>query len=962
MTRAVKYLFECRKAILLLTAALLFASVAGNARAAICTSSFAGGKLQPECPNGKITRTDISPKCIEDINNNANNCINTMPTGGVSRIPEDVCYRGAGWGRQRPHMGMDYAAPLGAVVTAAADGKITRVTGNIAEPPAGSCSSYGNVIYIEHQGCEGKYYTRYGHLHEIAAGIRVGSEVKKGDVLAYVGGTGGACGRYHLHFEMRGPSDELINPLCNDIQKICNCDAKEVPLDSCRDAEFEAGSPADVKNTAAVNGAAMQYEEKDNLWGKGGCNQYEEVRQSYRDAGCYFCKPFAILFNTASVMAKKSFDALSKAVINVVLIAVAIWLAIITLRFVSSMEIKEPRNYVKTVLSQLFRVLVVYMLLNLGLGTILYFTVDPVFMAGLNLAQTAGRISEECTVDGITIITSAEGGLPQELGRGIVCTIKSMQDQIADIFAMGHVLFCLAIRDHAVWGGRIPNFAYLLTSVVLYLGALILLLSYPFLLVDAVLKMSIAVALLPAALGAFAFKLTSKYLGKVWETFLNGMFSFIFLSIIILIITSAAAEEVAKILQNRDAMGPFAIVFWWGVEVLKVVFICLLGWAVLSEAKSFTDKFASGIALKGDIGSNTGSSFNEFAYKRPGLKAGKALWKGAKKTGKVGRNILGSYANNLSMRAGNKIAKSGWGNKNGFTRAVSSVVGIAREVRDENGKVMYDTTNLIQKLRGEQVLTSFDQTAHNIKKTTTVNNRKTGNKIKTIENDRYGKVKSKYDAMGNQTSQDSTIRSITKGNISRKDGTIDMAKLENFMQNAMFSEEQKQMMIAQKLMSERMNGNYQGGRLDDVVTSRNVEISTDSQGRKVVTIHQVNADNSTSSFKMTYCANNRIRFETETIGTDGKGTGFATDGIVEKKSYIEVSKDADGNETGRVSLDKYAFSDYYSNKTSRPLYVNGEVSPAIPQEEITFSKEEMQAFVNQVTEKGNKYYTFKETS
>ena len=964
MTKAKKHILQGLKAAMMLLLLALFVMLPQTANAGTCSVSYgAGNKLQPECPNGKVARTDISPKCIEDNNNNSGNCVNTMPTSGVSRVPEDVCFRGEGWSRKRPHQGMDYAAPLNAPVTAAADGVVKRATGNIAEPPTGNCNSYGNVIYIEHEGCEGKYSTRYGHLHSIAPNIKAGTRVKKGDVIGYVGGTGGACGRYHLHFEMRGPSDELINPLCDEVQKICNCDAKKTPLQECRNAKFEAGSPAEIgESTAAISSTGLnQPSEK--------CHSYDEVRQDYRDSGCYFCKPFVILFNTGSSMARKSFDALAGAVKTVVYIAVALWLAIITLRFVSSMEIKEPRNYVKTVLNQMFRVLIVILLLDGGLDQILYYTIDPVFMTGLRIAQTAGRISEECDLGDLTVLASKEGGLPQEMGIGILCTIKSVQDQIGDVFALGHMLVCLSFHDMASLFGLIPNFAYLISGVVIWIAAFALLLVYPFLLIDGVLKLSIAVALLPAAVGGFAFKATSKYLNKVWETFLNGMFSFIFLSIIILIISSVAADEVAKILQDRDGMNAIQRLMWWGTEFLKIAFICFLGWAVLSEAKSFTDKFASGIRLGQDIGGDTGSTALEYGAKKPGkavLKAGGAVL-GA--TGEFAKNVAGSYSNNIRMNANKKFAESGWGDKNAFTRTVSSTFGLARKAvdkdgnveTDEEGNVMYDTTGFIQRLRGREERTSFNKTASNIKQTSTVRDRNTHNTIKKTENDRFGKIKSRYDGKGNKISTEGELRSITGGDLCRKDGSVNMQKIETFLQNANFSKEQKELMIAQKLMQERLNSGYKGGTLDDTVTSRSVDISTDNQGRKTVTIKQTGIDHSSTVVKMTYGANNRVLMEAQTINADNKGVGFATDGIIERKSYITHSLNDHGGET-TVFEHRYAFSKYYSDRTSRPLYANGDMANGIPQKEILFGKQDMDLFVDQVKRKGNKYYSFKESN
>lgn len=90
----------------------------------------------------------------------------------------------------RAHKGIDYAAPTGTGVKAAADGSVAF---------AGWQGGYGNVIILEHQG---SYSTVYGHLSAFAKGLRKGQRVRQGEVIGRVGATGLATGP-HLHYEFR---------------------------------------------------------------------------------------------------------------------------------------------------------------------------------------------------------------------------------------------------------------------------------------------------------------------------------------------------------------------------------------------------------------------------------------------------------------------------------------------------------------------------------------------------------------------------------------------------------------------------------------------------------------------------------------------------------------------------------------------------------------------------------------
>jgi murein DD-endopeptidase MepM/ murein hydrolase activator NlpD len=96
----------------------------------------------------------------------------------------------------RPHLGIDYAAPTGTPVAAAADGKVIF---------AGWKGGYGNYIELSHGGA---YVTTYGHLSRIL--VRNGARVSQSETIGLVGSTGLSTGA-HLDYRMRRGS-AYVNP------------------------------------------------------------------------------------------------------------------------------------------------------------------------------------------------------------------------------------------------------------------------------------------------------------------------------------------------------------------------------------------------------------------------------------------------------------------------------------------------------------------------------------------------------------------------------------------------------------------------------------------------------------------------------------------------------------------------------------------------------------------------------
>jgi len=103
----------------------------------------------------------------------------------------------------RAHRGVDYAADTGTEIMATSDGVVIQ---------RGPNGGLGNAVEIRHPN---GFVTRYGHLSRFRSGVVVGTRVRQGDIIGYVGMTGLATGP-HLHYEMlRG--GRHMDPLSVDL-------------------------------------------------------------------------------------------------------------------------------------------------------------------------------------------------------------------------------------------------------------------------------------------------------------------------------------------------------------------------------------------------------------------------------------------------------------------------------------------------------------------------------------------------------------------------------------------------------------------------------------------------------------------------------------------------------------------------------------------------------------------------
>ena len=916
-----------------------FLSIINLSAAATDCGANCGVEWQ-KCPEG--TRTDISAECLKQLNSSYNNCINTMPVAGnVDRVPEDLCLRN----RSNPrHNGMDYAAVRGTNVTAAADGKVIE---------ANDCSSgYGMRIIIEHERKDGngsKYTSVYAHLSKML--VNHGQFVKKGDVIGQVGGTSCKEGRLipqaygnHLHFELRNANGSVINPMCDEIQSLCGKCYTEFNPNQCRieckvnpeDPMCKSSGKSDFSFDWSTYNApqfvpANDFSSQNAVVGSSAYTSYGDSKNdaecnidSYRNSfnSCIFCDLFRVLFNTASSIAKASYTSLAGAMVTLVIIGMALWLAMTILKFISAFDVKEPRILVKTIFNQAFVVFVVVVILRSDIQEFIDLIVTPVFNTGMALAQlvTSGQTGQTCS--GFTQVME-DGGIPSSIGNNILCTIQSIQGKILDIMTLGSTSLCVAFFKESYWKlWFLPHVGYLLVGVILWLSAFLLMVIYPWLLIDSILQLSVASAIT-----------RKKYVTKVWETFMTAMFTFLFLSIVIFIITTGIEqimnEFMTPALKHAGTSGKgFDIIIdavnglaWWTVKFLELVFWMLLGWAVLDQAKEFAKSFSKGGFSIKPIGSPFGGMVNNVAT-QAALGTGKKVWGGTKWAGKQMGQGLHDMAHSAKV---NRMANRAMNSDDAKTNEDGSVTATVRNWygRKTTRTVSRDASGNLAVTNQRSRIKMLGRLSHD----------------RTTTTDKYMTVKNKYGKDGKLLQQTIKIDSAACRNMTNRDGSLNMVAVNTLQQNSTLGQDMVNTAILQQALKERMP-NSELADMDTSFAAREIVRGDDGS----FTIRQTNADGTTTNFSMNI-SNGRIMTSVERISKSGSAVKYSSDGIINKRSTYTYT---DGKIDTATVKNKYAFADYYTKYDSKPMDSNGRLSASIPQDKIMFGQDDLDLMAEQI--------------
>ncbi len=720
-----------------------------------------------------------------------------------------------------------------------------------------------------------------------------------------------------------------------------------------KDSETNSRVKADLNKQNIENRtklAGLKYE-KDYIEYKPGCRPWEKNKChpycKYRPTeNCVLCPIFAVVFNTVSTVTDNSVRTFSPAIATLVAVGFAVWLAIQILSFVSSVETKDIKDLLQSMVTQGFVVLIAFMILKSGVGSFFDTFIEPFYASGHNLAQTvltncpkpssdqsnisntggtSQKAKDVCTEyaniknTNSGIIKKAEG-LPPSMGESIIKTMTLMENRLRKVKALGSGMMCKSWQDATF---IFPKWIYLFTGILVWVFAIFLIIGIPFLMIDAVLQLGVAGALLPVAVGGFAFKSTRQYTKKVWETFLNSMFTFLFITIVVLVLLGVLETSITESVKNIDQSGEmFSKMFtpewqstelyyedilksfqWASPHFLKLLFIFILAWSVMKMAKEFADEFASSISST-EIGSSIGTMAASTA-KGMAVKTAKPL---AKAAGSHIRHAIGSR-----IFAGNRA----------FRRAkYKSEVKNFDSVASNNGVKEYtDKKGRIHRLENGVV---------------TIIKNKNGKEVKQIISENFTITRTKKLEMVNGKPVEVYREKIKLNNrqldrVINERGEFDKKELDKIYQG--LSAEQKkeiQKTVTRALIEKRMSKSVHNFNKANTKAAEIVSID-DTTGE--VVLRQVTAKGEVIFSRMKANSSGVMETEMTKIDTKGNVMRLSSDGIhnklekfslqdgVDAKTINNLSdvqnnrkKDSKGHYEGKVS---YGYTQYYRNAVDR---------------------------------------------
>ena len=372
---------------------------------------------------------------------------------------------------------------------------------------------------------------------------------------------------------------------------------------------------------------------------------------------CIFCPLFARIFSSVQLMATSSFGKLAQSLANVMLVGFALWIAFSLLSKVSSFTKMDAPKYITELLTQIFKVLVAYLLLR-DANAIYVYALGPLLKGGMEfgmimLSSGESFMLRNCTAASVSESMPSDGLLPLYLYTQLDCFIRAIQYELAMPQAIGSSLMCVSIHTAGsdptgvlkhITSYRFPDISMLFEGLIIWAFAWLLSLAFAFYLVDATVRLGIVGALMPFLIACWPFKVTSKYTNQGFTMFMNTFFVYVFMGLVITINIQLMGVALTGGKGGLEAIE--AALNGNQVSVLKdlldigfggfliLIASCIFGFKICGQASELAGSMAGGgggSSIAPEIG---GMGYN--VAKAATLGTGKAIGNGAKFVGKVG--------------------------------------------------------------------------------------------------------------------------------------------------------------------------------------------------------------------------------------------------------------------------------------------------------------------------------------
>ena len=447
-----------------------------------------------------------------------------------------------------------------------------------------------------------------------------------------------------------------------------------------------------------------------------------DMQEKYQSS-CYSCLIVKTLLEQFMTVGTKTYALCSEAGVKILVLASCLWIAFFVLKNVSSLANVEPVSMINTLLTQLFKIGVAYIIIVSGTNTFINYVVNPILATGADYGLAI--------IDGVseTLNMQASGKYNYE-GESLFSTdvmnkilglAEGIDRVVSTNLVIGHALTCHSVNagvwifDLWVITISIPDIWIWLCGAVIWIFGFMMTLGVCYYLLDLSFKVGISIILFPITMGLWPFSTTSDKVISCVRTILKSAAIFAFLAITTsygMTLISTALRDISEFydrIENGDSQWISETKFFSG--------------GILSGANPMHDRAtqATDMAKRPVVAT---ASYAKDVAREQGGRAVKGVGKGV---GMAGKGM--AQGGKSMMNAGKAMSSSGLGAIAGVPlMALGAVVAGTGYATQAAGKVTEKTGSMLKKSKDKPNKGGKDKDKDKDKDKNTNNDKDTENK------------------------------------------------------------------------------------------------------------------------------------------------------------------------------------------------------------------------------------------
>jgi len=396
-----------------------------------------------------------------------------------------------------------------------------------------------------------------------------------------------------------------------------------------------------------------------------GCGEECPTIQMYMEAGrgsnCLLCTLFNTMADTAVKAANSSWGAMAQPLSQVVLVITAVYIALYTLKPLSSLGKQDVADYMtsdrKGVLPLLFKATIIFALLD-GFGGVdkqwfVRYILNPILQSGIEIGVKVSDFNGSGgakfnVMEFIHDLFGLNFGSSQpawaETFEQLKETVRSFNDDVYHMIALGQSMICNATH------GKVWDWYHLmlLYGFIYFIFGWIMLAGAGLYMIDVGITLGIAAIILPVGIASAISDWSISYTKNLWNQFLQVFFSFIILGIIVNLSvelvyhcagmavtpdTNGNTFNLQAALDANDAKS-LSEYLWSSGSILLTILCFALIVQLMDQMKGLADKLSGGAGFAG------ASQVGKDVVKPPlnGVKRA-GSWAGNAVTSKISRSL-----------------------------------------------------------------------------------------------------------------------------------------------------------------------------------------------------------------------------------------------------------------------------------------------------------------------------------